>query len=195
MDQVSTGDATSDTVGSRRSRMRSAARSRRKVATTVPDHFQTPAWLDRSFVLPLTKPEPTDVPEPRSHHDPVPHQSSRQQPEPWTPTPPASAEDLGTPQVSDQPSPAGNLQASPAFVRPPSDDIDFGAVIRRADRSRSALRTAWVSTSVAGLVLIAFLLTTVPALAVLAAVCAVVAVGATVVRMRLMRAPVPRMNR
>jgi hypothetical protein len=91
---------------------------------------------------------------------------------------------------------AGDLSSpAPAFVRPPSDDIDFGTVIRRADRSRSALRTAWVSTSVAGLVLIAFLLTTVPALAVLAAVCAVVAVGATVVRMRLMRAPVPRMNR
>jgi len=44
-------------------------------------------------------------------------------------------------------------------------------------------------------VLIAFLLTTVPALAVIAAVSAMVAVGATVVRMRLMRVPVPRVNR
>ena len=98
--------------------------------------------------------------------------------------------------MSAQSSPAGDLHSpAPAFVRPPSDDIDFSTVIRRADRSRSALRTAWVSTGVAGLVLIVFLLTAVPAIAVLAAVCAVVAVSATVVRMRLMRAPVPRVNR
>jgi hypothetical protein len=80
----------------------------------------------------------------------------------------------------------------PAFVRPPSDEIDFSAVIRRADLSRAALRTAWISMGVAGLVLIAFLLTAVPAIAVLAGLFALVAVSATVVRMRLMRAPVPR---
>ncbi len=177
MDQVSTDDATHDSVGLRRSRMRSAARSRRAVASTVPDHFRTPAWLERSFVLPLTKPEQTDVPVPRSQHGPIPQQAGRQ-------------------QMSTYDSPAGNMSSGePAFVRPPSDDIDFSTVIRRADLSRSALRTAWVSTGLAGLVLIVFLLTELPAIAAAAAVCAVVAVCATVVRIRLMRAPVPRVNR
>ena len=172
MDHISTDDARRGGVGSRRSRMRSEARSRRQVATTVPDHFRTPVWLERSFVLPLTEPEPLDVPEQRQH--PVPQQQRRQ-------------------QMSTRGSSAGSPK--PAYVRPPSDDIDFGTVVRRADRSRSALRTAWLSTGLSGLVLIAFLLTTVPAIAVLAAACAVVAVSATVVRMRLMRAPVPRVTR
>ena len=97
--------------------------------------------------------------------------------------------------MSGRNTPTGDVDSAPAFVRPPSDDIDFSIVIRRADRSRAALRTAWLSTGVAGLVLIAFLLTAVPAVAVLAALSAVVAVSATVVRMRLMRAPVPRVHR
>ena len=192
MDQVSTGDATRDT---RRSRMRSAARSRRTVA---PDGFQTPAWLDRSFVLPLTKPEQNDVPEPRLHQDPFPQQSShrRTRPQPDVTDPRVGGQDVEAPEMSAQSTPASDLDApTPAFVRPPGDDIDFGAVIRRSDRSRSALRTAWASTALAGLVLIVYLLTTVPAVAVLAALCAAVAVTATVLRMRLMRAPVPRVNR
>ena len=193
MDQVWTDDATRESVDSRRSFMRTAARSRRKVAATTPEHFQTPAWLDRSFVLPLTKPEQTDLPEPRPHHDAIPQQSM---PQAELSTHRTGAEAVGTPGMSAEDNQTGDLPSpAPAFVRPPSDDIDFGTVIRRADRSRSALRTAWASTGVAGLVLIAFLLTTVPALAVIAAVSAMVAVGATVVRMRLMRAPVPRVNR
>jgi hypothetical protein len=193
MDQVWTDDATHEGVDSRRSLMRTVARSRRKVAAPTPEHFQTPAWLERSFVLPLTKPEQTDLPEPRPHHDPIPQQSM---PRAELSTARVGAEGVGTPEMSAENNQAGDLPLpAPAFVRPPSDDIDFGTVIRRADRSRSALRTAWASTGVAGLVLIAFLLTTVPALAVIAAVSAMVAVGATVVRMRLMRAPVPRVNR
>ena len=97
--------------------------------------------------------------------------------------------------MSAQSTPAGDLHREPAFVRPPSDDIDFSAVIRRADRSRAALRTAWLATGVAGLLLILFLLTSVPAIAALAAACAVVSVSATVVRLRLARAPVPRVGR
>ena len=120
MDQLSTDDARHDNVSSRRSSMRSAARSRRRTIPTVPDHFKTPAWLERSFVLPLTKPEQTDVPEPRPHRDPIPQQASAR-------------------RMSAQSSPAGNPGSpAPAFVRPPSDEIDFGTVIRRADLSRSA---------------------------------------------------------
>ena len=177
MDQLSRDDARHDSVSSRRSSMRSVARSRRGVTSTLPDAFRTPAWLERSFVLPLTKPEQADAPGPRSHHDPIPQQADPR-------------------QMSTQSSPAGNPGSpTPAFVRPPSDEIDFSTVIRRADLSRAALRTAWVSTGVAGLVLIAFLLTALPAVAAVAAVAAVVAVSATVVRIRLTRAPVPRVNR
>lgn len=212
MDQVSTGDETRSSVGSRRSRMRDVARSRRAAAPTVPDHFRTPAWLERSFVLPLTKPESSDVPKPRPHHEPVPQQSQppRAESQPKQPQPPSGPTqpeaEGSTPEVEpdDAESPAMNAPhetpadvagSAPAFVRPPSDDIDFGTVIRRADQSRSALRVAWVSTAVAGLVLIVFLLTGVLAIAVLAALVAVVAVSATVVRMRLTRAPVPRVNK
>ena len=191
MDQVSTDDAKQDGVDSRRSLMRTAARSRRKVPSPVPDHFQTPAWLERSFVLPLTKPEQTDVPEPRPHRDAIPLQSRS-----GVSAPRDGAEPGGTAEMSAEGTPSGDLDPpAPAFVRPPSDDIDFRTVIRRADLGRSALRTAWVSTGVAGLALIAFLLTDVPAFAGLAAVCAVVAVGAAVVRLRMTRAPVPRVNR
>ncbi|MET0838031.1 MAG: hypothetical protein ABWY19_04565 [Marmoricola sp.] len=178
MDHFSTDDAAPDSAGSRRSRMRSGARSRRTTASTVPDHFRTPTWLERSFVLPLTEPEPidgvADVPTPRPRQHRVPQQRPQ--------------------QMSAQSSP-GDLHRDPVFVRPPSDDIDFSAVIRRADRSRWALRTAWVSTGVAGVLLILFLLTSVPAIAALAALGAVVSVSATVVRLQLARAPVPRVQR
>lgn len=41
----------------RRKRIRSQARDRRSSRPTEPGRFQTPEWLERSFVLPLTEPE------------------------------------------------------------------------------------------------------------------------------------------
>lgn len=167
MDQVSAGDTTNDVVRSRRKRMRAEARGRRPAPKS--DGFQTPQWLDHSFVLPLTVPEATEVPSQSApHHDDVEGQRA-------TSSLPDSA-------------------AGPAFVRPPTTHIDFARVIRRSDLSRTATRAALASISVAGLLLVAYLLSTsavVLGMAISFGLVALVAIG---VRVRLASAPIPHLD-
>ncbi len=152
MDHVSARDARRQGAHSRRWRMREQARSQHTVQAAqapVSDRYQTPEWLDRSFVLPLTQPEASDVPSQavrRHDDDPEPAPDPRVTP------------DL-EPVVPDQrcPSPAEQALRGP-FVRPPSEDIDFARVIRRSDLSRKVTRLHWVATGLACLALVAYLL-------------------------------------
>jgi hypothetical protein len=172
MDQVSKDDTSTEVVRARRRRMRAQARGLRPAAPPRSDEYQTPEWLDRSFVLPLTVPEVTDVPsQSMPHHDDY------------------EAEIVETPHA------AAEVEAAPAFVRPPTPEIDFARVIRRADLSRSAIRTAMAATGVTGLVLIVYLLTSsslVLGMAISFALVALVAVG---VRVRLATAAIPHLDR
>lgn len=167
MDQVSASDTANDVVRSRRKRLRAEARG---LPATEPDGFQTPQWLDHSFVLPLTAPEVSDVPSQSvPHHDDFESRSDGS-------ADPASA-------------------AGPAFVRPPTKSIDFARVIRRADLSRAATRTALASTSVAGLLLLlAYLLSLSAVVLGMAISFGLVALVATAVRVRLATAPIPHLD-
>lgn len=180
MDHVSARDARRQGAHSRRWRMREQARSQHSpVPAPASDRYQTPEWLERSFVLPLTQPEASDVPsQPVRRHDddPVPEPQARVIPNPDAGTQPPS-----TPRMD--------------FVRPPVEHIDFARVIRRSDLCRKVTRVHWVATGLAGLALLAFLLTSsAVALGVVVAFAAV-AVVAFGVRIQLNRAPVPRVQR
>ncbi len=172
MEQTSEGDTARDSVRSRRTRMRDSARGLHPGAAPGSDLFQTPEWLDRSFVLPLTQPEVTDVPS-----QPVPHHDDFEEVLPESPTPEPAAE------------------PAPAFVRPPSKEIDFARVIRRSDQTRTATRAAVTSTGVAGLLLIMFLLTSSPIVLGMAIAFGLVTVVAIGVRIRLATAAIPHLER
>ena len=140
---------------------------------------QTPEWLERSFVLPLTQPEASDVPsQPVRRHDDDPD------PEPQARTIPA-------PDVGTQPPSTPQMN----FVRPPVEHIDFARVIRRSDLCRTVTRVHWVATGLAGLALLAFLLTSSQVALGVVVAFAAVAVVAFGVRIQLNRAPVPRVER
>lgn len=178
MDHVTARDATRLGAHHRRWRMRERARSRHLASSPVSDRYQTPEWLERSFVLPLTQPEGNDVPSQpvRGHDDdPVPEGQA-------TPRPEAAA--ARTPSLG-----------SAGFVRPPSEDVDFARVIRRADLSRQVTRLHWLATGLAGVALVVFLLVSSTVALVAVAALAVLAVGAFAVRLRLHRAPVPHVER
>ena len=83
---------------------------------------------------------------------------------------------------------------APAFVRPPSQEIDFARMIKRSDHCRTANRAAVASIGFAGLAMVAFLLTRNPIGLLVAIVCAVLAVVAIGVRVRLAGAPVPHVG-
>jgi hypothetical protein len=170
MDQVSAGDTARDTVRARRTRMRESARGLHPGGARKADSFQTPEWLDRSFVLPLREPEVTDVPS-----QPVPHHDDYEE------------------KVATSPGPAS--EPAPVFVRPPTQEIDFARVIKRADLGRTATRAAMSSTGVAGLVLIVFLLTGSPVVLGMAIAFAMVAVVALGVRIRVATARIPYLPR
>ena len=73
MDQLSADGTARDSVRARRRQLRAHARAQRRTADAVPDRFQTPQWLERSFVLPLNDGEVTVVPsQPQPHHDDFP---------------------------------------------------------------------------------------------------------------------------
>ena len=112
--------------------MRAHARALRSVAPLDSGGFETPQWLDHSFVLPLTQPEVMAVPS-----QSVPHHDDYE----------AELVELR------------RSEPAPVFVRPPTPEIDFARVIRRADLSRTATRAALGSTGVTGLLLIVYLLT------------------------------------
>jgi hypothetical protein len=173
MDHVSAGEATRDGVGARRRRMRDQARSRHAGRPPVSDRYQTPEWLDRSFVLPLTRPEASDVPhQPFPHHDDDARMSERE----------TTAAPIVAPVVA-------------PFVRPPSEHIDFATVVRRSDSRRTAGRLALATAGLAGLALIAYLLVPTPlALGVVAGL-VVASLVCLAVRVRLARAPIPRLQR
>jgi hypothetical protein len=178
MDHPSARDTRRQGAHSRRWRMREVARSLHPVQAPASDRYQTPEWLERSFVLPLSHPEASDVPSQpvRSHDD---------DPTPERAIPRLDADDLPQPVT---PSPA-------TFVRPPSEDIDFARVIRRADLCRTVTRLHWVATGLAGLALVTYLLTGSVLLLGAVVVFALAAVAAFAVRVRLNRAPVPRLQR
>jgi len=173
MDKASKSDTTSVGTLARRKRMRSQARGLRPTDSPKVDGFQTPDWLERSFVLPLTRPEVTDVPS-----QSVPNHDSFTEPRPH-----------------ERPEPGTDADLTPAFVRPPSEDVDFARVIKRADRSRAATRAAAASVALACLTLIGFLLTGSPIVLSVALLGAATAIGALVVRLSLSSAAIPHVKR
>ena len=179
MDHVS--DATRDGVRNRRKRMREQARSQHPAQPSFSDRYQTPEWLERSFVLPLTKPEASDVPSQSvPHHDDDPTREAR------------VTERGDTLPVDARPA---DSPPATAFVRPPSDHVDFALVVRRSDLCRTATRVHWAATGLAGLALVGYLLVVSVVLLDVVVVLALVALAAFVVRLRLSRAPVPRLPR
>jgi hypothetical protein len=177
MDQVTAGDTARDAVRVRRRRMRAEARGLRFVPES--EEFQTPQWLDRSFVLPLTVPEASDVPSQSVPH----HDDFAEQPSGAT-----APEAVGEPVASPAAGPGT------PFVRPPTKEIDFARVIRRADQRRAASRTAMAATAVAGLLLIAYLLSSAAVVLGMAISFALVAVVAVGVRVRLAAVPIPHLD-
>lgn len=119
--------------------------------------FQTPTWLEHSFVLPDEQTPPRVAA--ASHHLPRPRAKA---PDPL-----------------------------PPFDRPPSPEVDFAALVRRADLGRRARMATIVGLVVALVGAIAFQLTGAVAPAACAILFAVVTLAAACVRMVLERAPVP----
>jgi hypothetical protein len=76
-------------------------------------------------------------------------------------------------------------------VRPPTKEVDFTRVIRRAEAARVAHRTATVATSLTGLALVAYLITASPVVLAAVVLGVLVAVLAVAVRLRLSAAPIP----
>lgn len=178
MDDVSAEEATRQGAHVRRRRMRTEARSLRAVQAPVSNRYQTPEWLERSFVLPLTEPTANDVPSqstPRHDDDP-------QQAEESSVTPHIDAEEVAAP-------------AADSYVRPASEGIDFARVVRRSDLCRTATRVHWAATGLACAALVFYLLagSTLVLDAVIAF--AVVAVASFAVRIQLSHAPVPHLQR
>lgn len=198
MDHVPTGDMSSDAVGERRRRMREQARTLRPGTSTgshaagraigrpllpplLPSveppptrNFETPEWLDRSFVLPLMQPQVTALP-----HQPVPNSSVPRQSMPHHDDVEGSVPDgEGTER---------------SFVRPRVNEVDFVEVIRRSDLTRTASRAAIVATGLAGVLLILFLLTTDAVILGMAIAFALVAAVAGAVRLRVTRSPLPHL--
>ena len=172
MDKASQGDTASDRAHTRRKRMQSQARGRRRTTSPEVDGFQAPEWLDRSFVLPLTRPEVSDVP-------------SQSMPD---------HDSYSEPLVHNSPAPKTHAEPTPAFVRPPSRDVDFARVIKRADRCRVANRRLRQRPQSRALPyrLPADQLTDPSAGTVLGAVGAI---GALVVRLSLSNAAIPHVKR
>ena len=170
MDQMSARDVSTETLRARRLRMSELARGLRP-AHPRPARFQTPLWLDHSFVLPVTAPEAVDVPsQSRPHHD-------------------DKAEPVEIP-VSER-----SAEAPPVFVRPPTSEVDFARVVKRSDLSRFSARTVIASGGMAGLALIAFLLISWPVVLGMALAFGLVALAASGVRIRLAMAPIPYVDR
>ena len=178
MDQVSAGEATRDGARTRRRHMRDKARAQHGGQSPVSDRYQTPQWLERSFVLPLTRPEVSEVPNqsvPR--HDDAAYVAPQSR------------------GMHDVLAPRHRAEHGPHFVRPPSDDIDFGRMIRRADLCRKAGRLSWATANLAGVALIVFLLLGSSVVLAVVIVCAVASVVSLVALFGLSRAPIARLQR
>lgn len=171
--ELSADGTARDGVRARRQQHLAHARAKRR-APTLPDQFQTPEWLERSFVLPLADRGVTVPSQSHPHHDDFAE----------TPVP-------GRPTYTGEMNPA----ATPTFVRPRSREIDFARMVKRSDRCRMATRAAVASIGLAGLAIVIFLLTMDPLPLETAIACTVLAVLAIGVRIRLGTAPVPHLER
>ena len=170
MEQMSAGDISTETLRARRMRMSAQARGLRP-AYPKPAKFQTPLWLDHSFVLPVTAPEAVGVPS-----QSVPRHDDKPEP-------------VETP-VSEP-----SAEAPPVFVRPPTSEVDFARVMKRSDFSRFSARTVIASGGMAGLALIGYLLISWPVVLGVAIAFGLVALAASGVRVRLAMAPIPYLDR
>ncbi len=175
MDHTSAGGATQENIGARRRRMRADARARRAGSGSAPEQFETPAWLEQSFVLPLEDQEVSAVP-----NQSVPHHDD------------PSTGGRGEPQSVDPEEAA--MTAVPGFQRPATPEIDFARVIRRSDVSRRASRVALYSGGFAALALMVFLIFGTTAAVVTATVLGVVTLVSVGVRLRMRTAPIPHVQ-
>ena len=171
MNQVSAGENLTETVPARRKRMRAQALGLRP-APPRPAEFQTPQWLDTSFVLPLTAPEAVDVPS-----QAVPHHDDDEA------------------ELVESPMPESRAEGPLAFVRPPTREVDFARVMRRSDLSRTSARTVISSGGMAGLVLVVYLLTSWPVVLGMAIAFGLIAIAAAGVRIHLALARLPYLDR
>ncbi len=170
MDQAPVSGTIHEGTRVRRGRMRADARASRRGTQTGTDYFETPAWLERSFVLPVSDSEVTDVPgQSVPHHDDF-HQARAQ----------AAAESEAE-------------MSAAGFVRPPSPHIDFARVIRRSDLCRRATRSAMLASGSTGVALTAYLLTAATPLMIIAIVCGFLTMIAIGVRARLNTASIPHL--
>jgi hypothetical protein len=172
--ELSADRTSRESIRARRKQLRADARGQRRVTGAVPDRFQTPQWLERSFVLPITDRGVTVPSQSQPHHDNFSEAPNAERPTPGAKVDPAAA---------------------PTFVRPPSQNIDFARMIKRSDLCRTASRAAVASIGFAGFALVIFLLTMDPVPLEAAIVCVVLAVIAVGVRVRLVTAPVPHLER
>lgn len=168
-----TDDRSRSSERARRGRARAQSLARRAMAPQA-GRFETPEWLERSFVLPLTEPEtvatssttrplPTQV---RPRHDDL----------------DATVRPAARPELS-------------AFLRPATPQIDFALVVRRADLARAHSRVARTSASLCGLSLVGFLLVAAPWLLAVSAVLLIAAGAALVAQVRLASLPLPHLDR
>ena len=154
-------DPTHSGVRARRDTVRADTFARRRAES---QRFATPAWLDRSFVLPV---QPSD---------PVTEAAAE------TPAPEA-------PALRHVPA-----REWPDIVRPPSAEVDFATMVRRADAYRLARRTALFTLALTTLVLGVMVLTGSTAVLPLVAVSASGVLVSGVVLVVLSHAPVPRLE-
>lgn len=171
MDQVSADDTSTEAVRARREHMRVQARGRRRAAAPRTDEYQTPEWLDRSFVLPLAAPKVSAVPS-----QSVPRHDDYEA------------------EIVEAHAATAEGDAAPAFVRPASPEIDFARAIGRTDLGRTATRTAMGAAGITGLLLVVYLLTSSPVVLGMAISFALVALVAIGVRVRLATAAVPHLD-
>jgi hypothetical protein len=101
---------------------------------------------------------------------------------------PATGAALPSPR---EPEPDSSSRDRVTFVRPPAEEVDFAEVVRRRDACLVARRVTAASLLLALLTVLLLQLTGVPAYAVGCFASAAVAVAASLVRLRLERAPVP----
>jgi hypothetical protein len=154
-------DPTHSGVRARRDTVRADTFAHRRAES---QRFETPAWLDRSFVLPVQSSDPvtqdaseTDAPEaPALRHVPA---------REW-----------------------------PDIVRPPSAEVDFATMVRRADAYRLARRTALFTLALTTLILGVMVLTGSTAVLPLMAVSGAGVLVSGVVLVVLSHAPVPRLD-
>lgn len=147
------GNATID-----QARMRQLMQTEARSQTRPKRQFQTPEWVDHSFVLPDQQ-TPTSMVAGSHHVVPSPRVV--------TPDP------------------------LPPFERPATADVDFAAVVRRADVGRRARLLTTAALLVAVLAIVVFQVTAAPVAAVCAILAAIVAIGGSATRVVLNRAPVP----